>query len=220
LKIVTASLALLVAGLVAISAAPPPVSVLRPALALTTVSAQSADKSAPATTIAELINPAKLATLGQRGANPRVQKITYWLPTAQQRGTDPKDVAADAVVRTGYTNALAAQLTRDALLRNLTIATGYGCLDAAGMADMRKGQAPTIRRGKYMGDQLSVDHIVPRAVCPELDNVIANLELMPLRANESKNAKVGSRQQQKATDLHRGGLLSDAGLASVKRAAK
>jgi hypothetical protein len=56
-------------------------------------------------------------------------------------------------------------------------------------------------------DQLSVDHIIPRAACPELDNVIANLELMPLRANESKNAKVGPRQLQKAEELHRAGLL-------------
>jgi hypothetical protein len=29
-----------------------------------------------------------------------------------------------------------------------------------------------------------VDHIIPRAVVPELDNVIANLELMPLHLNE------------------------------------
>ena len=37
-----------------------------------------------------------------------------------------------------------------------------------------------MRAFAYAGDQLSVDHIIPRAVVPELDNVIANLELMPL----------------------------------------
>jgi len=57
---------------------------------------------------------------------------------------------------------------------------------------------------------------LPRAVCPELDNVIANLELMPMRANASKNAKIGSRQVQKADDLNRGGLLSKEGLAKVR----
>ena len=36
-----------------------------------------------------------------------------------------------------------------------------------------------------------MDHISPRAVCPELDHLIANLELMPQRANASKNDKVG-----------------------------
>ena len=39
--------------------------------------------------IASLIDPAKLATLGERGANPRVQKAVYWLATARKdwRGT-------------------------------------------------------------------------------------------------------------------------------------
>ena len=50
-------------------------------------------------------------------------------------------------------------------------------------------------------------------MCPELDNVIANLELMPLRANASKNAKIGPRQVQKAKELNREGLLSKEGLA-------
>jgi hypothetical protein len=35
-------------------------------------------------------------------------------------------------------------------------------------------------------------------VVPEVDNVIANLELMPLRMNESKNAKIGDRQRDMA----------------------
>jgi len=49
-------------------------------------------------------------------------------------------------------------------------------------------------KGPYKDDQLSVDHIIPRAVVPQLDNVIANLELMPVRMNESKNAKITQRQ--------------------------
>jgi len=84
---------------------------------------------------------------------------------------------------------------------------------------MRHGRAPTIQRGPYKGDQLSVDHIIPRAVVPELDNVIANLELMPLRVNESKNAKVGERQLALAEKLHAAGLLSREGLQKAKRAA-
>jgi hypothetical protein len=68
----------------------------------------------------------------------------------------------------------------------------------------------------YQDDQLSVDHIIPRAVCPELDNLIANLELMPQRANASKNAKIGSRQVQKAEELRRAALLSKEGLAKVR----
>lgn len=64
-----------------------------------------------------------------------------------------------------------------------------------------------------------MDHIIPRAICPELDNVIAKLELMPMRANASKNAKIGPRQVQKAEELHRANLLTSKGLLNVKAAA-
>ena len=82
---------------------------------------------------------------------------------------------------------------------------------------MRKGKAPTVRRGPYKGDELSVDHIVPRAVVPELDNVIANLELMPLRMNESKNDRIGDRQRDMAKKFYQAGLLSKKGLEAVLR---
>ena len=150
--------------------------------------------------ISELIQPAKLATLGMRGANPRVQKCVYWLATARETKQNPTNVLDSAIVLAGYTNAPAARLTRDALLRNLDIAEKLGCLDTDGLAEMRQGKAPTIRSGPYRGDQLSVDHIIPRAVCPELDNVIANLELLPMRMNSAKNDRVGDRQLSLASD--------------------
>jgi len=85
---------------------------------------------------------------------------------------------------------------------------------------MHRGEAPTVHRGPYRGEKLSVDHIIPRAVVPELDNVIANLELMPLRVNEGKNAKIGARQVDLARKLHRAGLLSSEGLKAVERHGK
>lgn len=83
---------------------------------------------------------------------------------------------------------------------------------------MRQGKAPTIRKGPYKGDELSVDHIIPRAISPELDNVIANLELMPLRMNESKNDRIGDRQLSHAKSLNRAGFLSATGLIQVQAA--
>ena len=77
------------------------------------------------------------------------------------------------------------------------------------------GNAATVMKGPYKSVQLSVDHIIPRAVCPELDNVIANLELMPLRMNEEKNAEIGSRPRDLPKKLHKAGLLSRKGLAAV-----
>jgi hypothetical protein len=125
--------------------------------------------------IASLIDPAKLATLGKRGANPRVQKAVYWLASARKHGQQPSNVLDQAVALAGYKNSDAAKLTRDALLRNLDIAGKLGSLNDEGLAEMRQGKAATVMTGPYKGDQLSVDHIVPRAVVPELDNVIANL---------------------------------------------
>ena len=145
-------------------------------------------------------------------------------PTSPCRGTaggeKPDKVMDAALGLAGIKNGLAAALTKAALLRNLDISGKLGCLDAEGMAEMRKGKAPTVRRGPYKGDQLSVDNIIPRAACPELDNVIANLELMPLRMNESKNDKIGDRQRDMAKKFYQAGLLSDNGLNVVDSAAR
>jgi hypothetical protein len=85
---------------------------------------------------------------------------------------------------------------------------------------MSRGRTATVRTGPYKGQILSVDHIIPRAVAPELDNVIANLELMPLALNQGKGDKVTSRQVALARKLHAEGMLSAAGLARVLAEAK
>ena len=53
---------------------------------------------------------------------------------------------------------------------------------------------------------------------PELDNVIANLKLMPQRMNASKNATVGQRQRALAEKFYTAGLLSTGGLKAVQQA--
>ena len=164
--------------------------------------------------IASLINPAKLATLGERGANPRVEKAVYWLALARSEGARPARVLDRAVAMAGYRDN-AAKLTKDSLLRNLSIAKKLGCLTQESLAAMRRGEAATVMKGPNKGDELSVDHIIPRAVVPELDNVIANLELMPLRMNEKKNARIGSRQRDLAKKFYQAGLLSKKGLEAV-----
>ena len=169
--------------------------------------------------ISSLVDPAKLATLGARGANPRVEKYVAILAEGKADGVAPKKVAARAVALVGMKGS-AAKLAAEAMVRNLTIAERLGCLDSVGLGEMRRGQAPTVRRGPYRGEKLSVDHIIPRAVVPELDNVIANLELMPLKMNEGKNAKIGARQVDLGRKLHKAGLLSPEGLNAVERKVK
>ena len=180
----------------------------------TPIAVFAADTWSYAKLVAPLIDPAKLVKLGERGANPRVQKYVAQLAEARQAGVEVSNVASQAVALVGMKGA-AAKLTTDAMLRNLTIAERLGCLDTAGLRDMRRGQSPTIRRGPYKGDELSVDHIIPRAVAPELDKAIANLELMPLRMNEGKRDKIGDRQRSLAKQFHAAGLLSEKGFRAV-----
>jgi hypothetical protein len=164
--------------------------------------------------ISSLVDPAKLATLGPRGANPRVEKYVALLAEAKAHGVAPKKAATRAVALVGM-KGNAGKLTAEAMVRNLVIAERLGCLDPDGLREMHRGQAPTLRRGPYRGQKLSVDHIIPLAVAPELDKVIANLELMPLKMNEGKNAKIGARQVDLARKLHQAGLLSSEGLKAV-----
>jgi hypothetical protein len=169
----------------------------------------------PATLLQPLIDPAKLATLGVRGANSRVQKATAILWQAKSEGQDPATVADKAVALIGWAGQAKGRLTAAAMLRNVTIIERLGCTTPEDYAKMRRGRAPTVRKGPYAGQLLSVDHIIPRAVAGELDNVIANLELMPLALNEGKSDRIGERQVSMAKAFRDAGLLSDAGLRRV-----
>jgi hypothetical protein len=177
------------------------------------------DVNSYAKQVSSLVDPTKLATLGGRGANSHVEKYVALLAEAKADGVAPKKVATAALGVVGM-KGKAAKLTAQAMLRNLVIAERLGCLDSEGLREMRRGQAPAVRRGPYRGEKLSVDHIIPLALVPELGNVIANLELMPLRMNEGKNAKIGARQVDLARKLHKAGLLSSRGLGAVERNGK
>jgi len=173
----------------------------------------------PAAKIQPLSDPAKLATLGDRGANPRIQKITAILWEAKARGLDPATVASAAVERIGWGGTDKGRLTAAAMVRNLTILERLGATTLEDPAEMKRGRAATVRTGPYAGEVLSVDHVIPRAVAPELDNVIANLELMPLSLNRRKGDMiVFDRQFSMAKALHAAGLLSDKGFEMVMAA--
>ncbi len=172
----------------------------------------------PAALIHPLIDPAKLETLGKRGANPRVQKITAILWQAKQNGHDPSMVAQKAVGRIGWGGTEKGNLTAAAMVRNLTILERLGGTTPEDLADMRRGRTADVRRGPYAGEVISVDHIIPRSVAPELENVIANLELMPLTLNLRKGDKVSDRQTALAKQLHKAGLLSDEAFRRVMAA--
>jgi hypothetical protein len=169
----------------------------------------------PATLLQTLIDPAKLATLDKRGANQRVQKATAILWQAKSEGQNPVKVADSAVELIGWGGTDKGRLTAAAMVRNVTIIEKLGSVTPEDIDKMSRGRAPTVRNGPYAGDIVSVDHIVPWAVVPELDNVIANLELMPQRLNAGKSDRIGDRQVSMAKAFRDAGLLSDDGLKLV-----
>jgi hypothetical protein len=165
--------------------------------------------------IKSLIEPANLATLGDRGANQRVQKITAILWRAKQENQDPEKVANEAVELIGWGGTEKGRLTAAAMVRNLTIVERLGATLPEDIEEMARGRAADVRKGPYTGQVISVDHIIPRSVAPELDNVIANLELMPLSINQKKGDKVTQRQADLARKLNAASLLPDDALRRV-----
>ena len=165
-----------------------------------------------------LINVDKLDGLkGKRAATPRLRKACYYLEEARRAGIDPSLLISHAHKVTKRGNAARTQAQHDSLLRNRTILERLGCLDADGMNKLRKGNAPTITKGnkRYIGELATVDHIIPRSVCPELDNRVYNLEFLPDSLNQQKGNKIGDRQKQLAKKWHASGLLSNTAYQAV-----
>ncbi|MDA7532510.1 hypothetical protein OAL36_03580 [Akkermansiaceae bacterium] len=161
--------------------------------------------------LAPLIDPAKLDTLkGKRAATPRLRKACYWLQMAHISGFDAGEIIDQAHAQTGPHEPNRTKAQRESLIRNRVILERLGCVDEAGMIKLRKGNAPTITKGPYAGEIVTGDHIIPRSVCPELDNALYNLEMMPLTLNQRKSAKIGQRQIDLAKRWNADGLLSDA----------
>jgi hypothetical protein len=175
-----------------------------------------AKDTTPALAIANLTDPAKLATLkGERAANPRLQKCVYWLALAEEQGSKPEAVLHEAAELNRTKGTPYAGFVRWGLLNNLKIAKEFGLLTPAGIAELRQGKSAIIAKGQYAGQEAEADHTIPRTVCPELQNQVMNLELMPASLNRSKSDKVTDRARFFARELYDAGLLSEKGLRAV-----
>ncbi len=171
--------------------------------------------SAWKTALKEQSDPAKLATLGKRGANPRVNRIVFYLHQANQNGTSPAEALDWAFTENG-TTGLVAVLTKETQLLNYDHAVEWGLLTEDNLEKLRRGNAPTITKGHYQGQATDVDHIVPISLAPEAGNSLANLELLPLSVNRSKGASVGMYEMGFARRLHEAGII-EVGTLSVVR---
>jgi len=182
---------------------------------------EAIDDSTPARAIASLTDPKKLATLkGERASNPRLQKCLYWVEVDQRAEGGMKfyplimrSLELNGEKNTPYGNAILGSL-----FENNRLANQMGLFTSEGMNELRQGKSATITKGEYAGQEATADHYIPRSVCPELDNQIFNLRLLPSKLNSSKGDKVGKKQVEFAEELNKGGLLSAEGLEAVKKA--
>ena len=178
---------------------------------------EAIDESTPAKAIASLTDPTKLATLkGERAANPLLQKCVYWLASTEEQGEKPKVVLDESAKLNKTAGTPYAGFLSWGLLENLKIAKELGLLTSEGMAELRQGKSATITKGQYSGQKAEADVVIPRALCPELQNQVMNLELLPALLIRSKNDKVTDRARVFAKELYDAKLLSEEGWKKVQ----
>ena len=171
-----------------------------------------------ASALASLTDPTKLATLkGDRAANPRLQKCVYWLAYAEEQGQRPEAVLDESAKLNKTEGTPYAGFVRWGLLENLKIANELGLLTPEGMAELRRGKSATITKGQYAGQEAEADHVIPRTVCPELQNQVMNLELLPAALNRAKSDKVTERAIVFCKELYDAKLLSEEGWVARAR---
>lgn len=130
--------------------------------------------------LAPLLDPAKVATLkGDRPANPRLYKVLLWLETARERGGDVSAIIDQAQTAAGYAGTPGGNADKLAITWSRQKLGDFGCFTAEGKEELRKGGAPTITKGPHAGDSIALDHVLPRAIVPELAARFYNLEAIP-----------------------------------------
>jgi len=168
--------------------------------------------------LSNLSDPAKLSTLGERGANSRLNKIVFWLDDARHLGVSVETAIHWSQFLNG-TREPRTSLVRTSLLHNLKIADGLGLLTPENRDRLKRGNAAIITRGPYAGETVEIDHIVPFSVAPELGNELANLEVLHRTENRRKSDRIGERQLAHAELFFKAGLLNQASLEMVRRRA-
>ena len=181
------------------------------------VRAEETIDSTPVKTIASLTDPAKLTTLkGERQASSNLQKCVYWLALAEKQGEKPEAILEESAKLNKTASTPYAGFVSWGLLENLKIAKELGLSTPEGMAELKQGKSATITKGEYSGQKAEADCVIPKAVCPELQNQVMNLELIPASLKQGKNDKVTERAKVFAKELYEAKLLSEEGWKKVQ----
>ena len=169
--------------------------------------------------LAPLLDPAKVATLkGDRPANTRLYKVLGWLEMARQQGDEIGATVDRAQAAANYGGTVAAKADKAAILWSFRKLDAWGCFSGGGLAELKKGGSPVITIGEHAGAAIALDHVLPRAVVPELAARFYNLEAIPAKENLRKSDKITVRELLVARRWAKEGLLSEAGLDAVEMA--
>ena len=118
----------------------------------------------------------------------------------------------------GYAGSSGAKADKQAILWSRKNLESWGCFTPEGMEKLRKGGSPEITKGENAGDSIAMDHVLPRAVVPELAARFYNLEAIPAKENLQKSDKITEREVTLAKRWQREGLLSAEGLRAIENA--
>ena len=99
-----------------------------------------------------------------------------------------------AQAATGNKDSPARRTDRAALIWSRRKLEIFGCFTPEGLAKLRKGGSPQITEGEHAGEKVALDHVLPRAVVPELDACFYNLEILAAKVNRAKSAKITERE--------------------------
>ena len=134
---------------------------------------------------------------------------------AEEQGEKPEVVLDESAKLNKTEGTPYAGFVRWGLLENLKIAKELGLLTPEGMAELKRGKSATITKGQYVGQEAEASLVIPKAVCPELQNQVMNLELLPASLNRARSEKVTDRAKVFAKELYEAKLLSEEGWESV-----
>ena len=167
---------------------------------------KKAPAESPVSMLAQLTSSAELTSQRPESVAAHMMKTCYWLAEVCRGDLSP----AEAL--TGLGQSPLATETAAALVRNLKTLEDLGCLDEAGRARLKNGEAPIIRTGPHTGNAVSVLHTISPSRVSDLANQVFNLEFV---ADPNLKELPPEHQLEFARRWHWQGLLDDRGYAVV-----
>lgn len=168
------------------------------------------------TALGSLTDPLKIATLkSDRASNSRLNKCQYWLRRGADAGLDINSLVTRALNSYNDTNERRA-LTRRSLFVNYKRMQVHGCFTEDNLENLRHGAAAVITRGRFIGQKLEVDHIVPAALVPALAKEFANLSYQAFRTNRTKSDRVGKPQVRALRVFAKHGLVPESAVTRLE----